>query len=105
MVLGEGLTDAEGSLHRMAGLLPLQTSFAVRKLHLGYRHVAATQGPFKGDWTAHEFHYASTVSAKGKALFKATDATGANLADMGLIRDRVSGSFAHLIDAAKSRTS
>ena len=37
MVLGEALTDADGRAHRMAGLLPLATSFAERRLHLGYR--------------------------------------------------------------------
>ncbi len=37
MVLGEGLIDADGGRHAMAGLLPLETSFAERRLHLGYR--------------------------------------------------------------------
>ncbi|MEM6695243.1 MAG: cobyrinate a,c-diamide synthase, partial [Pseudomonadota bacterium] len=34
MVLGDGLTDADGTRHAMAGLLPLETSFAERALHL-----------------------------------------------------------------------
>lgn len=46
MTLGETLTDADGNCHEMLGLLPLQTSFAKRKLHLGYRSVTATAGPF-----------------------------------------------------------
>ena len=37
MVLGESLEDADGVSHRMAGLLGHATSFAQRKLHLGYR--------------------------------------------------------------------
>ena len=37
MVLGESLEDADGVSHRMAGLLGHATSFAKRKLHLGYR--------------------------------------------------------------------
>ena len=37
MVLGEALEDADGVSHRMAGLLGHATSFAKRKLHLGYR--------------------------------------------------------------------
>ena len=37
MVLGEGLEDAQGARHAMAGLLGHATSFAKRKLHLGYR--------------------------------------------------------------------
>ena len=37
MVLGESLDDADGSRHAMTGLLGHATSFAQRKLHLGYR--------------------------------------------------------------------
>ena len=37
MALGESLIDSDGCAHRMAGLLPLSTSFAERRLHLGYR--------------------------------------------------------------------
>ncbi|MBR9651804.1 cobyrinate a,c-diamide synthase [Thalassovita aquimarina] len=100
MVLGKGLTDAEGTRHQMAGLLPLATSFANRKLHLGYRHLTPLGGPFRTRLTAHEFHYATTVAAEGPPLFAATDAAGAKLPDMGLILGRVSGSFAHVIDCA-----
>ena len=39
MTLGESLTDAEGKKHPMVGLLPLETSFQHRKLHLGYRQL------------------------------------------------------------------
>lgn len=100
MVLGKSLTDAEGTVHEMAGLLDLHTSFMHRKLHLGYRSICASQGPFQGVWSAHEFHYATTTQAKGTPLFTASDATGKALADMGLIQGRVSGSFAHVIDHA-----
>ena len=41
MVLGRGLVDADGHRHAMAGLLPLETSFADRGLHLGYRRADA----------------------------------------------------------------
>lgn len=99
MVLGDGLVDADGKRHAMAGLLRLETTFAQRKLHLGYRHLYAAQGPFAGHWAGHEFHYASTLRADGTPLFTATDATGAALPPMGLIAGRVAGSFAHLIDA------
>jgi cobyrinic acid a,c-diamide synthase len=37
MVLGRTLEDGNGEVHRMAGLLPVDTSYAQRKLHLGYR--------------------------------------------------------------------
>lgn len=100
MTLGETLIDADGITHQMAGLLPLATSFAKRKLHLGYRNIIAMNGPFKGQWKAHEFHYATTMHAKGTPLFQATDATDTALPDMGLLQGRVSGSFAHIIDRA-----
>ena len=41
MVLGESLEDAAGGRHAMTGLLGHATSFARRKLHLGYRTGAA----------------------------------------------------------------
>ena len=100
MTLGETLVDADGVSHAMAGLLSLGTSFAARKLHLGYRDVSATGGRFQGAWKAHEFHYATTLHADGTPLFTASDATGTRLADMGLRQGRVSGSFAHLIAPA-----
>jgi cobyrinic acid a,c-diamide synthase len=100
MVLGEALTDAQGTRHRMLGLLGVETSFATRKLHLGYRNVTTTEGPFAGRWAAHEFHYATTVAETGAPLFTASDAEGTALAPMGLVRDNVSGSFAHLIERA-----
>lgn len=100
MVLGDALTDAKGQAHEMAGLLSLQTSFANRKLHLGYRHLTPLRGPFSTALMAHEFHYATTLSAQGNPLFAATDAEGTRLPDMGLRQGRVSGSFAHVIDRA-----
>ncbi|WP_375691300.1 cobyrinate a,c-diamide synthase [Pseudooceanicola sp. LIPI14-2-Ac024] len=100
MVLGQGLTDADGTRHVMAGLLELETSFATRRLHLGYRHLTALGGPFSGRLTAHEFHYATTLAAWGDPLYAATDAEGAALPPMGLRSGQVTGSFAHVIDRA-----
>lgn len=100
MTLGDALIDADGTTHKMAGLLPVTTSFASRKLHLGYRDLIASQGPMAGHWKGHEFHYSTTHSAQGTALFAAKDAEGKALAPMGLIQGRVSGSYAHIIDRA-----
>ncbi|WP_420863353.1 cobyrinate a,c-diamide synthase [Algirhabdus cladophorae] len=100
MMLGETLIDAQGHCHKMAGLLPVQTSFATRKLHLGYRTLTARHGPMAGTWRGHEFHYSTTQSAEGTPLFKASDAEGTALPDMGLVAGRVSGSYAHIIDRA-----
>ncbi len=98
MVLGETLVDAEGVKHKMAGLLPLETSFAERKLHLGYRQLEAEHGPMTGQFRGHEFHYATTLAAEGESLFQAKDAEGNELEPMGLRKGRICGSFAHVID-------
>lgn len=100
MVLGDGLIDAAGKRHKMAGLLRLETSFATRKLHLGYRTARADHGPFAGAWRAHEFHYATTLMADGAPLFTARDAEDTDLGPQGLRQGSVSGSFLHLIDRA-----
>lgn len=100
MVLGDALIDAEGAVHPMLGLLPLVTSYATRKRHLGYRRITPLDATFfASPMTAHEFHYASIVS-EGAAdrLFAAQDALGMSLGDAGLRRDNVAGSFMHLID-------
>ena len=105
MSLGEGLIDADGGHHAMLGLLPLETSFADRKLHLGYRRVRPLgDGLFPPAMTAHEFHYA-TILKEGAAerLFNAEDARGQSLSAQGLRRGRVFGSFVHLIDRADDR--
>ncbi|MAQ84676.1 MAG: cobyrinic acid a,c-diamide synthase [Maritimibacter sp.] len=99
MVMGDHLTDASGTTHRMAGLLRLHTSFAQRKRHLGYRQLTARGGCLSGAFRGHEFHYATTVSATGTPLFDAWDAEGNALAPMGLIEGRACGSFAHLVAA------
>ncbi len=100
MVLGDGLIDAGGTRHAMAGLLSLETSFATRKLHLGYRSLTPLGGPFTAPVSGHEFHFASTIKVQGTPLFKACDAEGTQLPEMGLIQGHVSGSFAHVIDAS-----
>ncbi|WP_371153378.1 cobyrinate a,c-diamide synthase [Jannaschia sp. 2305UL9-9] len=97
MVMGDGLIDADGQRHAMAGLLRLETSFASRKLHLGYRQLVAEGGPMPGAWRGHEFHYATTLLADGPPLFTATDAEDAPLPAMGLRMGQAAGSFAHLI--------
>lgn len=97
MLLGDGMEDAHGTRHKMLGLLHLETSFAKRGLHLGYRRVTMRHGPFTGAWTGHEFHYASTMRAKGAPLLQASDAEGRDLGPMGLRAGRVCGSFIHLI--------
>jgi cobyrinic acid a,c-diamide synthase len=105
MVLGESLTDADGGRHAMAGLLPLETSFAERKLHLGYRRVRLAGdtplGPAGAAFSGHEFHYATTRrEGPGAPLFLAANAAGAEMGGCGLAAGNVAGSFVHLIDRA-----
>ena len=102
MVLGEGLVDADGGRHAMAGLLPLETSFAEPARRLGYRRLTAATGfPLGATFHGHEFHYARVLrEGPGEPLFEAADAHGRPLGPAGLIRCRVAGSFMHLIDAA-----
>jgi cobyrinic acid a,c-diamide synthase len=106
MALGEALTASDGRVHRMAGLLPLATSFAERRLHLGYRQAillaAGPLGNAGARFRGHEFHYATTVSAGDAApFFAVADSCGADLGPAGLRRGSVSGSFIHLIDRAE----
>lgn len=103
MVLGRTLTDADGTAHDMTGLLPLDTSFEDRSLHLGYREVATCADSLLGAagtaFRGHEFHYARTTSRDNASpLFTARNARGDNLGPTGIALGRVAGSFVHLID-------
>jgi cobyrinic acid a,c-diamide synthase len=101
MVLGSALTDAEGASHEMAGLLGLETSFAKRQMHLGYR-LAELVSPMPGHQAGarlrgHEFHYSTIVSQPDTPLAVVRDATGAIIAETGSRRGPVTGTFFHLI--------
>lgn len=103
MTLGEMLEDQEGQPHAMAGLLPVTTSFAKRRLHLGYRQcrlaAATVLGPSGTAFRGHEFHYATIVrQSSAHPLFHATDAQGRPQEAAGQISGSVFGSFLHLID-------
>ena len=103
MVLGRGIIDGDGARHAMAGLLPVETSFAERRLHLGYRRVRLAGdgplGPAGRVFRGHEFHYASILEeGPAQPLFHCTDAGGQDRGAAGLKEGRVMGSFVHLID-------
>ncbi len=105
MALGQALTDADGATHPMAGLLSVTTSFARRKLHLGYRNARLIDGGCLGpDGTllrGHEFHYASVDTLGDDAPFAlVSDAYGSEPAVSGSRRGLVSGSFFHVIARA-----
>jgi cobyrinic acid a,c-diamide synthase len=101
MVLGTALTDAEGVSHAMTGLLGLQTSFARRRMHLGYR-LAELAAPIPGHQAGarlrgHEFHYSTILAQPDTPLAVVRDATGAMIAETGSRRGSVTGTFFHLI--------
>ena len=103
MTLGAGLIDAAGHRHAMAGLLGLETDFAQRRLHLGYR-TARLHAPIPGfgagaQLRGHEFHYARVIAQPDDALAEIRDANGELTAETGSRRGHVTGSFFHLIAA------
>lgn len=105
MVLGENLVDRDGRRFGMAGLLPIETSFAEPRLHLGYRKLTLRDGGFLGNrgaaYKGHEFHYSSQIGkAPVDALFEATDAAGSDPRLAGCRRGAVMGAYIHLIDRA-----
>jgi cobyrinic acid a,c-diamide synthase len=99
MVLGQALIAADGGVHEMAGLLPVTTSFARCKLHLGYRRLKHRGTlPWPKVLKGHEFHYSAIESQdQGTPLFEASDAAARDLGSMGLSCNRVMGSYAHVI--------
>ncbi|NEU96535.1 cobyrinate a,c-diamide synthase [Bradyrhizobium uaiense] len=101
MVLGTALTDAEGVHHAMAGLLGLETSYAKRRMHLGYRR-AELAAPMPGHGfgarlRGHEFHYSTIIAQPDTPLAVVRDATGAIVAETGSWRGNATGTFFHLI--------
>ncbi len=102
MVLGETLEDADGQTHRMLSLLDHSTSFAKRKMNLGYRQarlrfdcaIGAAGETVRG----HEFHYARTIDAgRDDKLAEIADGLGNVIGLSGGRRGYVTGSFFHAI--------
>ena len=100
MAMGAGLVDADGNRHQMAGLLGLETSYAKRRMHLGYRRaqpLVALAGAYAEALTGHEFHYATILSQPDAALARVTDANGDAVTETGSYRGHATGSFFHMI--------
>lgn len=103
MVLGETLTDADGTAHRMTGLLGASSSFATRKMHLGYRDATleadCSLGVRGARLRGHEFHYATGFDGvtPDQPFAMAADAQGNSAAPSGTRRGRVTGSFFHVV--------
>lgn len=106
MVLGRWIEDAEGVAHPMLDLLSHATSFAHRKMNLGYRIARLLAdcpvGRSGETLRGHEFHYAQTVEpGSDLPLADLTDGTGKPLGPAGARRGYVSGSFFHAIARAE----
>ena len=102
MVLGRSIEDAQGMTHPMLGLLGHATSFAQRKMNLGYRRARLLEsGPLgaAGAWLrGHEFHYARVVSTGDEQAFADLfDGQGNALGPSGARRGHVTGTFFHAI--------
>ena len=91
MVLGQALEDADGVTHRDGRPARPATSFAKRKMNLGYR-----EATLLADWPiggagalvrGHEFHYARVIDAGTDApLAELADGQGAARASGGAAR-------------------
>jgi len=103
MVLGQGLEDAAGRRHAMTGLLGHATSFAARKLHLGYRTARLLSdsllGPAGAILRGHEFHYAALAIAGEDEPFAEVVDGDSRPVEAGGRRGRVTGAFFHAIAA------
>jgi cobyrinic acid a,c-diamide synthase len=102
MVLGTALEDAEGVTHRMTGLLGHVTSFAKRRMNLGYGGarlvVEAPMGRGGLGVRGHEFHYSRVTEQGGDApLAELFDGQDRPLGPSGARRGHVSGTFFHAI--------
>jgi len=105
MALGATLTDASGVKHAMAGLLGVETSFAKRKMNLGYRYATliadGALGRAGARYRGHEFHYATILTLGDDPPFAmARDAYGSDTAPSGSRRGHVTGTFFHAIASA-----
>ena len=107
MALGGALIDRAGTSFPMAGLLPVVTSFAEPRLHLGYRQIELASpcrlGRSGAGFRGHEFHYAREIERSGAPLFRVRCARGLDLGPQGCRQGQVTGSFLHLIDRAAGR--
>jgi cobyrinic acid a,c-diamide synthase len=102
MVLGEVLEDADGVVHAMTGLLSHSTSFAQRKMNLGYRQArllgSSAIGAAGDIIRGHEFHYARVIDAgNDQPLAMIADGRNVEIGLSGGKRDRVTGTFFHAI--------
>jgi len=109
MAMGKALVDKDGNSHEMAGLLGLVTSYAKRKMHLGYRQAQLLKPSPGFDQGAslkgHEFHYSTILEQPDEPLADVTDANNILLPETGSVVGKASGTFFHLISSVEQKDS
>ena len=106
---GKGWSMRTASGTQMLGLLGHATSFAKRKMNLGYRQARLTAGsalgPAGAEVRGHEFHYAQVIEpGADEPLAEIADGQGNALGASGGRRGHVSGTFFHAIARADAMT-
>ena len=107
MVLGEGLEDADGVRHAMTGLLGHATSFAKRRLHLGYREARlrdrqpARAGGQRSCAATSSTTPRSSPAGTDEPFVEVADSDGRRRGKAGGRRGHVTGAFFHAIAAAQ----
>ena len=98
MYLGESLTDLEGDVHEMCGVIPYHTRMTTKVL-LGYREATALQDtplalagtPLRG----HEFHFSTLLHAPTHPAYRWTAHDGSEVLE-GYAHGNVLASYLHL---------
>ncbi len=90
--------------HEMTGLLGVETSFARRKLHLGYRR-ARLQRTVRSARREAKCSAMNTIMrarfrSAGESLVDCRDASGASVPEQGMWQGSTTGTFFHVIDGA-----
>jgi cobyrinic acid a,c-diamide synthase len=90
MALFDALTDIDGQRHRMAGLLPGETTMQKRLAALGMQEVALPEGTLRG----HSFHY-SKLSTGLTPLAQAVSPRSGGISEGVYRRGRLTASYVH----------
>lgn len=101
MVLARSLTDRNGTVHEMAGIVPAHTVMQERRAALGYREVTALHDCLllkQGErLRGHEFHYSVMSYPDGEAQTYAYESKGRGSSQLeGYISGSIMAAYAHI---------
>lgn len=101
MVLARSLTDRNGTVHKMAGIVPAHTVMQERRAALGYREVTALRDCLllkQGEHLrGHEFHYSIMSYPEGEARTYAYESKGRGGSQPeGYISGSIMAAYAHI---------